>query len=80
MFFVFELSMVGRESGCRLKYIGSDIGTEYTSHQFSKYCKDLGIQQQFTVRYTPEQNGISERKNRTMIEMARCMLANKKDA
>lgn len=47
-------AMVERESGCRLKYIRSDNETKYTSYQFSMYCKDLGIQQQFTVSYTPE--------------------------
>ncbi|XP_027772675.1 uncharacterized protein LOC114077195 [Solanum pennellii] len=70
--------MVERESGCKLKYIRSDNGTEYTSYQFNKYCKDLGIQQQLTGKYTPQWNGVSERKNRIVIKMARCMLAKKK--
>ncbi|XP_047266441.1 uncharacterized protein LOC124897581 [Capsicum annuum] len=36
-------AVVERESGCRLKYIRSDNEIEYTSHWFSKYCKDVGI-------------------------------------
>lgn len=47
-------AMVERESGFKLKCINSGNGIEYTLYQFSKSCKDLGIQQQFTVSYTPQ--------------------------
>lgn len=51
----------------------TDNGGEYTSHEFSQYCKDQGIARQFTVPNTPEQNGVAERLNRTLAEKARCM-------
>ncbi|GKV25633.1 hypothetical protein SLEP1_g35036 [Rubroshorea leprosula] len=51
-----------------------DNGKEYTSSEFNKICEDAGIGHQLTVPYSPQQNGVSERKNRTVMEMARCML------
>lgn len=56
----------------------SDNGGEYTSNEFNKYCEDMGIDHKLTVSYSPEQNGVSERKNRTVVEMARCLLLEKK--
>ncbi|OMO69325.1 Integrase, catalytic core [Corchorus capsularis] len=56
----------------------SDNGTKYTSEQFGKFCEEAGIEHQFTVSYTPQQNGVSERKNRTVMEMSRCLLFEKK--
>jgi transposase InsO family protein len=44
------------------KYSRSDQGGEYTSGAFIRYCKNNGIQQQFTVPHTPQQNGVAERK------------------
>ena len=41
------------------------------------FCKTHDIQKQFTTQYTPQRNGIAERKNRTIMEMARSMLAAK---
>lgn len=52
----------------------SDNGTEYTSDQFKNFCEVAGIEHQLTTAYTPHQNGASERKNRTIMEMSRCML------
>ena len=57
-----------------IKIIGSDQGGEYTSGAFRRYCTEYGIQQQFTVTDTPQQNGIAERINRTLVECARNML------
>jgi hypothetical protein len=45
-------------------------GREYKSGDFIKYCKDHGIVQQFTVPHTPQQNGVAERKNKTLVECA----------
>ena len=55
----------------------SDNCTEYKLDKFQKFCKDAGIEHQFTITYTPQQNGVSERKNRTIMEMARCLLFEK---
>ena len=38
----------------------SDGGGEYDSHEFLDFCKQHGIQRQFTTRYTPQQNGVAE--------------------
>ena len=41
---------------------------------FDNYCKNNGIKREHTIPYTPQQNGVAKRKNRTLMEMARCML------
>ena len=58
----------------RVKRIRSDNGGEYTSEEFKKYCKDHGIIMENTIPYTPQQNGVSERMNRTVMETARSLL------
>ena len=54
-----------------------DNGTEYTSKKFNKFCIDAGIEHQLIAPYTPQQNGVVERKNRTIMEMTRCLLHDK---
>ena len=54
-----------------------DNGTKYTSEKFNKFCKDVGIEHQLTAPYSPKQNGIVERKNKSIMEMARCLLHDK---
>ena len=56
------------------KSIRSDEGREYINNELKRYLNGEGIRVQYTVAYTPERNGVAERKNRTLIEMARCML------
>lgn len=58
----------------RPNIIRSDNGTEYTSKMFKDYCVENKIKQEFTVPETPEQNGVAERYNRTIVEMARSLL------
>lgn len=60
--------------GRKPKFIRSDNGVEYVNRQFVEYLQHEGIQQHKTAPYTPQQNGVAERKNRTLIEMARCMI------
>lgn len=60
--------------GCKPKVIRSDRGGEYVSNQVQNYLKAEGIHMQYTTSYTPQQNGIAERKNRYLVEMAKCML------
>ena len=60
--------------GRRVQYLRSDQGTEYTNRNFKEYCKRTGVIQQFTAPYTPQQNGISERGGRTLMDMTRCFL------
>ncbi|KAL4387685.1 hypothetical protein GQ457_09G013510 [Hibiscus cannabinus] len=65
------------QSGCKLQKLRSDRGKEYTSTKFDLSCENKGIEHQLTVGYTPQQNGVSERKNRTVMDMARCILMEK---
>jgi len=56
------------------KAIRSDKGKEYVNQQLQTLFKKEGIVAQYTVTYAPEQNGTAERKNRSLLEMARCLL------
>ncbi|KAH9309709.1 hypothetical protein KI387_037620, partial [Taxus chinensis] len=67
-----------RQSGKPLLLLFSDRGGEFVSKKFLAYLKQHGIQQHLTAPYTPQQNGISERYNRTVMEMAHCMLSTTK--
>ncbi|BBH01567.1 multidrug resistance-associated protein 9 [Prunus dulcis] len=71
-------SMVELQSGYQIKKLRSDRGGEYTSLDFSKFCEEVGLERQLTVAYSPQQNGVAERKNRTVMEMARAMMHEKK--
>ena len=62
------------ELGVSLKKFRSDGGGEYVSKRFLEFCKSRGIDKQLTMPYTPQQNGVAERMNRTLMEMARSML------
>jgi len=57
-----------------MRAIRSDNGTELKNTQFATFCASLGLEHQFSSPYVPQQNGIVERKNRTLVEMARTML------
>ena len=52
----------------------TDNGREFTSNEFNMYCMDNGIKRYLTNVYTPQQNGVAERMNRTLLGMARSML------
>jgi transposase InsO family protein len=65
--------MIELQSSHRLKAMRSNNGGEYISHEFMKFCDDLGILRQLTQAYTPLQNGIAEGKNKSLIDKARCM-------
>ena len=68
------LSLVQNESGKKLKKFRTDRGGEFMSNEFLAFCNEHGIKRQLTTAYTPQQNGVAERHNRTIIEMPRCML------
>ena len=57
-----------------IKKIRSDNGTEFKNTNIEDYCDEIGIKHELSATYTPQQNGIVERKNRTLIEMSRTML------
>ena len=74
--FLVWKKMVENQTGRKIKVLRSDNGTEYRNDQFSILCKKEGISRHFTVRDTPQQNGVAERMNRTLLEKVRCMLSN----
>ena len=59
----------------KIKAMRADRGGEYLSNEFKSFLKKCGIQSKFTAAYSPQQNGVSERLNRTLIEAARSMLS-----
>ena len=59
----------------KIKKIRSDNGSEFKNSRIEDHCDEKGIKHEFSAKYTPEQNGVVERKNRTLIEMARTMLS-----
>lgn len=65
---------VERQTGYRVKTLRTDNGREYMSGEFTAFLKTLGIKRELTVQYTPQQNGVAERANRTIVEMARCLI------
>ncbi|GJT30402.1 ribonuclease H-like domain, reverse transcriptase, RNA-dependent DNA polymerase [Tanacetum coccineum] len=52
----------------------TDRGGEFTSNEFTQYCKENGIARQLTAPYSPQQNGVVERRNRTIMSTTRCMM------
>ena len=52
----------------------SDNGGEYESNEFDDFCQEAGIKKELTVPYNPQQNGVAERKNKTICEAAKAML------
>jgi hypothetical protein len=62
------------EFGLRIKKIRSDNGTEFKNSQIEGFLEDEGIKHEFSSPYTPQQNGVVERKNRTLLDMTTTML------
>jgi len=58
----------------KITNLRSDNCEEYTSKELIAYCKEVGIKRELIVPYYPEQNGVAERKNRTIEEGVRTML------
>ena len=67
-------AFVETQTGRKIKHLQSDNGKEYRNKEFDDFLKSNGIGRRLTVTHTPEQNGVAERKNRTLVEMARCLL------
>jgi hypothetical protein len=70
--------MIERQTDRKVKVLPTDNGGEFCSAAFNDYCRQEGIVGQHTIPYTPQQNGVAERMNRTIISKARCMLSNTK--
>lgn len=76
--FVQYKTRVEKQTGSKIKVVRSDNGREYLSNQFTQFLKHEGIVHQLSAEYTPQQNGVAERFNRTIVEMARCMMIQSK--
>nr|GFA41955.1 hypothetical protein [Tanacetum cinerariifolium] len=74
---VLKTFIVGLENllSLKVKIIRCDNGTEFKNANLNLFCGLKGIKREFSVPMTPQQNGIAERKNRTLIEAARTLLA-----
>ena len=73
-YFKIYKAMIELETGKKIKVLRSDGGGEYCSDEFERFLAEHGIKHQTTTSYTPEQNGISERRNRTIFEKGRTLL------
>jgi transposase InsO family protein len=70
--------MVEIETELKIKCLKSDNGGEFTSKEFLEFCSEHRIKRKFSVARTPQQNGVVERKNRTVQKMAKTMLMDSK--
>ncbi|GKB88277.1 retrovirus-related pol polyprotein from transposon TNT 1-94, partial [Tanacetum coccineum] len=68
------IRMVENQNDVKVKQIKTDNGGEFRNHELESFCNEKGISHSFSSPYTPEQNGVAKRKNRTLIEAARTML------
>ena len=66
---------VENQRGKKIKALRSNRGGEYMSHEFSDHLKSCGIVPQLTPPGTPQRNGVSERRNRTLLDMVRSMMS-----
>ena len=71
-FRIFE-AMATAHFGTKVSRFQCDNGGEYVSKEMKEHFERKGIQIEFTIRYMPQQNGVAERANRTILEKARCM-------
>lgn len=67
--------MVENQTGKKVKCLRTDNGLEFCNKAFDALCKESGIKRHRTCSYTPQQNGVSERMNLTIMNKVRCMLA-----
>ena len=67
-------ALATNESGLSISTLRTDNGGEYVSKEFEEFLKSKGIRHELTVPYSPAQNGVAERLNRTLMESARAMI------
>ncbi|GJS46406.1 retrovirus-related pol polyprotein from transposon TNT 1-94 [Tanacetum coccineum] len=69
------IKRVENQNNIKVKQLRTDNGTEFRNSILVNFCDEKGISQNFSSPYTPEQNGVAKRKNRTLIEAVRTMLS-----
>ncbi|GKB78303.1 ribonuclease H-like domain-containing protein [Tanacetum coccineum] len=70
-----DFKLLDEKAYLKVKVIRYDNGTEFKNKVMNQLCEMKGIKREFSVARTPQQNGVAEKKNRTLIEAARIMLA-----
>ena len=71
-------TLVKNQLNTKIKSLRTDRGREYLSDLFKAYCDENGIVRQLTIPYMPQQNGVAEKKNKTLLDMVRSMMAQAK--
>ena len=71
-------ALIENASGLKIKILISDNGGDYVSNDLLHIFSQSGIQVPHSIPYTPQQNEVAERKNRSLKEMTTCMLESKK--
>lgn len=66
--------LVEKETGAKIKTFRTDRGGEFTSKEFKEYCESTGVDRHLTAPYSPQQNGVVERRNKTLLEMTQSIL------
>ena len=67
-------ALVEKELGQNIKALRSNNGGEYASQEFKDFCVAEGIKRELTAPHNPQQNGVAERKNKTIVGVAWVML------
>ncbi|KAH9762600.1 Integrase catalytic domain-containing protein [Citrus sinensis] len=71
-------ALVETQTGRKVKRLRIDNGLEFCNQQFNDFCAQNGVVRHKTVRHTPQQNGLAERMNRTLMDKVRCLLIHSK--
>lgn len=72
--FKLYVNEVENQLNLKVQSLRSDRGGEYTSKEVAKFCESKGIRHETTAPYSPQQNGLAEQNNRTLVEMVNSML------
>jgi len=67
-------ALIENQSRKKIKILRTNNGTEYESNEFQDYCREVDIKKETTTPYTPKQNGLPEKKNRSIVEVVCAML------
>jgi transposase InsO family protein len=70
-------ALVEKQSGHQIQKLRTNNGGKYVKNNFTSYYTTHGMQMKHIVPYTPQQNGVAEKKNHTLKEMANCMIQSK---
>ena len=78
MFVTFKQwkTLIENQTGKKIKRLRIDNGVEFYGGEFNKFYKNEGIARHRIVSHTPQQNGVAEQMNRTLLERAHCLLSN----